>query len=219
MHCGVVRFLHSIVLPLPIWNVVFRGLAVKEWNYRVCGGVGVVPVIGQYLGLRFFSSTGWPGWHCHCPGNLWVLYFHSLSSSGFYHELCLEYVTEDSLCFTQHIWRNSWNMPEVKGGAPSVLSSSGVPYVWNSCQQMDINLDVVAWFGFRWYKMSQPVSLSAQVRYATYPTWNMSISIWWNGHSRDGVMVMGSHVWLGVMVAQIEQLSLKLHIEVFIPGQ
>ena len=77
------------------------------------------------------------------------------------------YATEDSLCLTHYVWRNFWNMLEVKGGPPSVLSSSGVPYVWNRCWQMDINLDEVAWPDFWWYKMSQLVSLSAQARYTT----------------------------------------------------
>ena len=83
--------------------------------------------------------------------------------------------TEDSLCLTHHVWRNFWNMLEVKGGPPSIRSLSGVPYVWNMCWQMDINLDVVVWPGFRWYNMSQPVSLSAQARYAMWLTWNMTI--------------------------------------------
>ena len=66
--------------------------------------------------------------------------------------------------------------------------------------------------------MSQPVSLSAQARYVTCPTWNMSITICWNGHSGDGVMVMGSRGWLGAMVVQNEQFALKFRIEAFIPA-
>ena len=129
------------------------------------------------------------------------------------------YATEDSLCLTRYIIRNSWNMLEAKGGLPSVLSSSGVSYALNSCQQMDINLDVVAWPGFWWYEMSQPVNLSVQARYTMWPTWNMFITICWNGHSREEVIVMDSHGLLGAMVAQIEQFALKLCMNAFIPGQ
>ena len=129
------------------------------------------------------------------------------------------YVTEDSLCLAHHVWRNSWNMPEVKSGQPLEFSSSGVPYVWNRCRQMDTNLDGVAWPGFRWYKISQPVSLSAQARYTTWPTWKMSITICWNGHSRAGVMMMGSRGWLGAIVAQVWQFTIKLQMDAFMPGQ
>ena len=59
--------------------------------------------------------------------------------------------------------------------------------------------------------MSQPVRL-AQVRYAMCLTWNMSITICWNSHSRDGVR-------LGAMVAQIELFTLKLYMDAFIPSQ
>ena len=44
-----------------------------------------------------------------------------------------EYATEDSLCLTHHLQRNSWNMLEVKGGLPSVLISYGAPYI-DSCR-------------------------------------------------------------------------------------
>ena len=67
--------------------------------------------------------------------------------------------------------------------------------------------------------MSQPVNLSAQERYVTCPTWNMSITICWNSHSGDGVMVMGSRGWLGAMVVQIELFTLKFRIDAFIYGQ
>ena len=60
------------------------------------------------------------------------------------------HATEDSPCFPHHIWSNCRDILSVKGGS----SSSGLPYVWNSCQQIDINLDVAAWLSFRWYKMS-----------------------------------------------------------------
>ena len=42
------------------------------------------------------------------------------------------YATKDSRYLTRHDWRNSWNMLEVKGGSPSVLSSSGLLHVVNS---------------------------------------------------------------------------------------
>ena len=44
-------------------------------------------------------------------------------------------------------------------------------------------------------------------------------TICWNGHSGDGVTVMGSHGWLGAMVAQIEQFALKLHMNASMPGK
>ena len=50
------------------------------------------------------------------------------------------YATEDCLRLTHHVLMNSWNALEAKGGPPSVLSSSGAPYVWNRCWQMDITL-------------------------------------------------------------------------------
>ena len=54
------------------------------------------------------------------------------------------YATEDNLCLTHHVLRNSSNLLEAKGELPSVLSSSEAQYVWNSCRQMDINLVTVA---------------------------------------------------------------------------
>ena len=45
--------------------------------------------------------------------------------------------------YTPHLKEFLKNILEVKGGPPSVLSSSEVPYVRDSFQQMDINLGVV----------------------------------------------------------------------------
>ena len=67
--------------------------------------------------------------------------------------------------------------------------------------------------------MSQPLSLSAEARYATWPMWNMSITICWNGHSRAGLMVIGSCGWFGVKVTQVELLALKLRRDAFMPDQ
>ena len=64
--------------------------------------------------------------------------------------------------------------------------------------------------------MSQPFCLSAQARYAT---WNMSITIFWNGYSGARVMVIGSRSWLGVIVSQVKQLALKLQVDAFMPSQ
>ena len=148
LHCGGGGFPSSVVLPIPIQDVACRGLAGKEWNHGVGCGVEVAPVIGQYFVLGCFSTVRWPGQHCHCPRNPGGLCFHSLSSLRFSLRALLCHwigdATEDSLCLTHHVLRNSWNMFEVKVGPPLVLSSSGAPYVWNSCRQMDVNLDVVA---------------------------------------------------------------------------
>ena len=143
-------------------DVVCKGMVAKGWNPGAGGGVVVVPVIGQYLELWYFCTARWLERPCHCPGNLECLCFRWLSSLQFFtassaRPLDWGYATEDRLCFTPHIWRNSWNAVEVNGWPPSVLISSGVPYVWNCCRQMDINFDVVAWPGFKWYNMSQPV--------------------------------------------------------------
>ena len=43
--------------------------------------------------------------------------------------------------------------------------------------------------------------------------------IFWNGQSRDGVKVIGSLGWLGVIFEHTVQLALMVQIEVFIPGQ
>ena len=51
-----------------------------------------------------------------------------------------------------------------------MLSSSGAPYVWNISLQMDINLEATACPGLIRYRMSHPVSLSAQARYVNDPT-------------------------------------------------
>ena len=67
--------------------------------------------------------------------------------------------------------------------------------------------------------MNQPFCLFVPARYATCLMWNMSITIFQNGYSGDGVMVMGSHSGLVAMVAQIEQFALKLRIDAFMPGQ
>ena len=79
-HCSVKGFAHGAVPLLSIQVMACRGLFVKGWNHRVGGGVGVVLVIGQYLGLKAFSTAGWPRQHRHCPRNLGILYFHSVSS-------------------------------------------------------------------------------------------------------------------------------------------
>ena len=220
--CFGVRGVHrGIEQLLPIRGVACSRLAVKGWNHRVCGEVRAAPMIGQYLGLGCFGmawttlSLSKEPWGPVFPFTILFVIF-TVSSAR---PLNRGYATEDSLCLTHHVWRNSWNTLEMKGGPPSVLSSSGVLYVWNRCRQMGINLDVVAWAGFRWYKMSQPVSLSAQARYTTWPTWNMSITICWNGHSGAGVMMMGSRGWLGAIVVQIGQFALKLWMDAFIWGQ
>ena len=101
-------------------------------------------------------------------------------------------------------------MLEVRGGLLSLLSSLGVPYVWNSCWQININLDVVAWPGTKW---------TCQFVYLHRKVFNVPDTICWKGHFRDVVTVMGSCGWLGAMVAQIEQFTLKFHIDAFIPGQ
>ena len=132
VHRGVVQL-------LPIRGVACRGLTVKEWNHRVGGGAGVVPVIGQYLGLRCFGIVEWPERHFHCPRNLFTVLTASSARP-----LDWGCATEDSLCLTHHVLKNSWNMLEVKGGPPLIPSLSGAPYVRNRCQQMDINLVVVA---------------------------------------------------------------------------
>ena len=99
----------------------------------------------------------------------------------------------------------------------------GTEFIWSAMylEQMvtDINLDVVVWPGFRWKKTSQHVSLSTQARYVICQTWNMFITLCWNGHSRFGVILMDSRGWLGAMVAQIERFSVKFHMDRFIPGQ
>ena len=59
------------------------------------------------------------------------------------------YMKVNSLCLIYHILRNSSIILEVKGRPPSVLTSSGVPYVWNNCWQMNVNLDLVAWPGYQ----------------------------------------------------------------------
>ena len=189
----------------------------RRWSSS-CAGDRPIPWIGVFLYCKMARaalSLSREPWVSVLP--LTILFAVFTASSA--RPLDWGYATEDRLCFTPHVWRNSWNAVEVNGWPPSVLISSGVPYVWNSCRQMDINFDVVAWPGFRWYNMSQPVNLSAQARYVTCPTWNMSITICWNGHSGDGVMVMGSRGWLGAMVVQNEQFALKFRIEAFIPGQ
>ena len=129
------------------------------------------------------------------------------------------YVMEDSLCLTHHVLRNSWNVLEVKGGPPSVLSSSEAWYLWNSCQQMDFNLVVVAWHGFKQYKMSQPVSLSMQARYVWSPIWKRSVTNCWNGQSGNCVKMIGSRSWLGAMFEHTMQFALILWIEASIRGQ
>ena len=106
----------------------------QGWNHGVGGEVGVVPVIGQHLGLGCFGTVGWPRQHWHCSRSLgrpvfpFTILFAVFNTSCAWH-LDVGYTTWDSLCFMHHIWRNSWNILEVKGWPPSVLSSSGVPYV------------------------------------------------------------------------------------------
>ena len=156
------------------------------WWSRSCASDRLIPWIGAFWYRRIaqvtlsFSKEPW--------GSVFqftILFVIFTMSSV--QPLDWEYATEDSLCFIHDVWRNCWwNMLEVDSGQLSVLSSSGVPYAWNSCWQMDINLDVIVWHGFRRYKVSQLVSLSAQARYIMCPTWNMSITICRNGHSGDG---------------------------------
>ena len=57
LHCGGEGFARGVVPPLPIWGMACRGLAVKEWNQRVGGGVVVALVIGQYFGLGCFGAA------------------------------------------------------------------------------------------------------------------------------------------------------------------
>ena len=117
--------------------------------------------------------------------------------------LDLGYAMEDSLCLTHYVLRNSWNVLKAKGGPPLVLSSSGAPYIWNNCWQMDISLVVVAWPGSKRYKMSQPVSLSVQARYVWSPIWKRSMTICRNGQSDRVICYPSDELVLDVNVGQI----------------
>ena len=200
--------------------VACRGLAVKEWNHGVDGGVGVVRLIGQYFGLGYFDTARWPRKHCHCPRNpvgrpvfpFTILFAVFTVSSA--RLLDWGYVTEDSLCLTHCVSRNSWNMLEVKGGLLSVLSLSQAPYDWNSYWQMDINLDEVAWPGSSWYKMSQSICLCRQ---GTHDPNIEEIHV--NGQSGDHVKMICSHSLLGAMFGHTMKFALILQIEASIAGQ
>ena len=94
------------------------------------------------------------------------------------------YATEDSLCFTYHVFR-SWL--EVKGGSPSLLSSCRAQYVWNSHWQVHIYLKGVIWPAFRGFKISQPVSLHK---------WDMQSVRRWKGPLLSaGRAILGMGLW------------------------
>ena len=104
---------------------------------------------------------------------------------------------------------------DFKGGPPLLLSFSGALYIWDRPQQININLGLVAWHGFRWYKISLPVSRykwgmqSVQYRRCLLflvEQANLGIS------SRDGLLGL-------TRGAMLMQLLLKLHIDAFISGQ
>ena len=133
LHCGGGEFPCGVAPPLPIQGVACRGSAVKEWNHGVSGGVGVALVIGQYFELGCFGIAT-----LLLSKELWVPVFpftilFAVFTTSSARPLDWGYMTEDSLCLTHHILRNFWNMLEVKGRLLLVLSSSGAPYVRNSC--------------------------------------------------------------------------------------
>ena len=102
------------------------------------------------------------------------------------------YATESSQCFTRHVFRTCRNRLDMKGGPPLLLSSFETPYVWDSSWQIDINLEVVAWPCFCWYKISQLVNLSVETRYVKCLLEKKFITICWKDQSRDG----GNSDWL-----------------------
>ena len=173
----------------------------RRWN-RSCAGDRPVPWIGVFRYCKMAWATLSLSKKPEVPVLPFIILFAVFTAISAW-QMDWGYATEGSLCLTYQVQRNSWNMLEVKGGPLSVLSLSGVPYVWNRCRHMDINLNGVTWPGFRCYNMSQPVSLSAPARYATWLMWNISITICWIGHSRVGVKMMGSRGWLGAIVAKL----------------
>ena len=115
-----------------------------------------------------------------------------------------------------HLQANSNMADSLKSGPPSLLNSSGAPYIWKISRQIEISLDALACPWFKWCIMSQPVSLSALARYVCPPAWNRSNTICWNGQSGDTVKVMGSLGWLGAILEHSVQLALVVQIEAFI---
>ena len=165
----------------------------QQWS-KSCAGNRPIPWIGVFQYCRMARATLSLSKETWGPVFLFTILF-TVFTASYAQPLDWGYATEDNLCLTDHVWRSSWNMLEVKGGPPSVLSSSGVPYVsigvnrWTSTWMWQHNLVLC---GTRWANL-----LVYLYRYAMWPTWNMSITICWNGHSGAGVMMMGSRGWLG----------------------
>ena len=88
LHCSGGGFPCGVALLQLIQGVDCRGLAVKEWNHGVGGGVGVVPMIGQYFGLGCFSIARWPGQQCHCLRSLGACVSIHYLLCGFHREIC-----------------------------------------------------------------------------------------------------------------------------------
>ena len=98
-HCGGGGVLRGVIPPLPTQGVACRGLVVRGWNHGVGGEVGVVPVIGQYLGLGCFGTVIWPERHCYCLRSLGGPCFRSLSSLRFLPRVLLGHWI-GGMCFT-----------------------------------------------------------------------------------------------------------------------
>ena len=100
------------------------------------------------------------------PGNL---YCYLLSSLQFLQLTLLYYYTGGMLlrtvCASHTMFLGIAKMLDVKGALSLLLSSSLAPYVWSSLQQLNNDLEVVEWPGFKWYKVSQLVCLYVQTMY------------------------------------------------------
>ena len=118
----------STNLALCLWRISSQHCAAAIHSGCVCRGM-----VGVFLFCRMARaalSLSREPWASVFP--LTILFAVFTASSA--RPLDWGYVTEDRLCFTPHVWRNPWNAVEVNGWPPSVLISSGVPYVWNSCR-------------------------------------------------------------------------------------
>ena len=125
------------------------------------------------------------------------------------------YATEDCLNFTHHVLMNCWNRFEEKGRPPPLLSSSGVPCVWNSSLQIDINFKVVALTCFLVVQNNQAdmsickVYSGSNIEEIHYYLFKGSIWSWY-------------YLWpvcLGPMFVHAKQLALNLYEDAFILGQ